>query len=93
MLFAVTNEYGEFHIARVPTGNATLEITHLGYETSTTDVLVSSAAPLQRDIRIRPSYHHQESVTVRGEPILEGQAIALNRQKTAVNIKSVVASD
>ena len=91
-LAATTDDSGRFRLPRVPPGPQTIEASYLGYRTATQMIEVAGATEAP-DFLLTLATAVSEAVTVRAEPLLEGQAKALNQQKTAPNIVNVVASD
>ena len=85
-----TDTSGTYRLLDVPAGTVNLTVTSLGYNASVIDVTVEAENTLLLDIPMIP--FHGEEVRVE-TPLLEGQASALNQQKTAINIKNVVVSD
>lgn len=84
-----TDLAGSFTLVRVPSGSQKLVISYLGFETKTVDINVNGS---NQSLAIQLSSGIQESVTVNA-PLLEGQAKALNQQKEALNIQSIVSAD
>ncbi len=87
-----TDRSGGFWIGRVPSGQQKLRVTFLGYQEAVSDVQVGAGEQVDLEIGLVPEFRTTVTVTAE-EPILEGQAQALNQQKTAENIQSVVAAD
>lgn len=87
-----TDVDGRFSLVGVPAGAQTLAVDFLGYEPVEATVDVDADGVVAVEVTLdQPAF--SDSVTVRATPILEGQAKALNRQKTAVNIQNIVSSD
>ncbi|MAT39509.1 MAG: hypothetical protein CL946_07880 [Ectothiorhodospiraceae bacterium] len=82
---------GEYRFAQLPSGKHTLVVSYLGFETKETEVEVDPGARMRVDIELKDSFYELDGITVQG--YREGQARALNQQKTADNIMNVVASD
>ena len=91
-LKTVTSGDGGFRLVDVPSGEQTLEVSYLGYESATVTVTTIAGAVVTMIVTLEPM-SFTETVTVLAEPYLEGQAKALNMQKNALNIVNVVASD
>ena len=95
---AVTGVDGTYRLA-VATGSQVLVISYLGYGTREVTVTVEEGQVRRADATLEPTIPRggntvfAETVEVRSEPILRGQAKALNQQKSAVNIKNIIASD
>jgi TonB-dependent receptor len=90
-LSTTTDREGRFELLNVPVGTRTITISYLGFETVNQQVLVEhdKAAQVDVDMEVRL----KTTVTVYGEPLLMGQAKALNEQLNAANIKNVVSAD
>ncbi|MCG8458779.1 MAG: TonB-dependent receptor [Holophagales bacterium] len=83
---------GRFRLGGVPTGPHTLNVEFLGFEAVQASVDVRSGRVTTLDVILdQPTF--TEAVTVRATPILQGQAKALNQQKTAINIQNIVSAD
>ncbi|MEQ8525336.1 TonB-dependent receptor [Gracilimonas sp.] len=86
-----TNADGKYTLNSVPAGNQTLRISYLGFETLEEEVSVEAGQNLTLNIELTDNFIEMDGITVQG--IRQGQARALNQQRTAANIKNVVASD
>jgi TonB-dependent receptor len=86
-----TDDSGRFALLGVPAGKLKLTVSYLGMEPQTQEVTVAAGTTTPIDFELSPSL--KTSVTVVGEPLLEGQAKALNDQKNAINLVNLVASD
>ena len=80
---------GAYRLAPVPTGEHTLVFTYLGLLAANSTVTVAAGEAVSQDM----SLAYGGEIEVRGSPLLAGQAKALNRQKNAINITNIVASD
>jgi TonB-dependent receptor len=89
---AATDKGGRFVLSGIPAGDRQLVVTYVGHAEERTTVKVTAAEALPVEISMgRTAF--SESVQVTGEPIAEGQAQALNEQRAAPNIISVVSAD
>lgn len=88
-----TDLQGRFRIALAPAGAQTLEVEYLGYDGQTAAVEVQAGQTLTQDFILMPGQKFFGTVTVKGEPLLSGQAKALNQQKNAPSIVSIVAQE
>jgi len=88
-----TDRQGNFRLSGVPLGNHTLVVTYLGRLEGKQTVTVTAAPGAPVEIKLEQAANFTETVTVTGASIQEGQARALNQQKTALNITNVVAAD
>ena len=86
-----TNADGKYSLNSVPAGEQTLQISYLGFETLEEEISVEAGQNLTLNIELTDNFIEMEGITVQG--IRQGQARALNQQKTAANIKNVVAAD
>lgn len=86
----VTDLQGEFFL-RVKTGTVILEVSYIGFKSSeyTVDVTVNAVSAVE--ISLTSDITELENVVITG--VLQGQQRALNQQKTADNIKSIVSAD
>lgn len=88
-LAAVTDKNGSYRIAPVPAGDYTLTFSYLGLQSATAEVTVVAGEDADLDMTLA----YGGEIEVRGSPLLEGQAKALNAQKNSVNISNIVSSD
>jgi len=91
-LGAASDLQGKYIMSRVPVGQQTVEVSYLGYETATVTVTVTAGQVLVQDFSLVQTSLVTENVVVWGARA-KGQALALNQQKNAPNIKNIVASD
>lgn len=89
---ATVSSDGNFTLKGIPAGAVVLTTDYLGLESTETNVDVVDGEVRRVEIALENALF-AESVTVSGDWQLQGQARALNPQKNAVNIKSIVASD
>ncbi|MBL9190263.1 MAG: TonB-dependent receptor [Opitutaceae bacterium] len=100
----ITDESGSFRFAGVPAGEARLAVTYLGMTPQGATVSVSAGGVAQRDFELalargaRGSPAPGEAVRLDAFTVVEdrqmsAQAIAMNEQRNAPNIKNVVAID
>jgi TonB-dependent receptor len=89
---AASDRRGEFRISKLPFGSHTLVVKYIGYEDFSQKFNVSSNEPVVIvNAAMKISALEMEAIVVQG--LLEGQMKALNQQRTADNIKSVVARE
>lgn len=88
-LEAVTGLDGAYRLANVPAGEHTLIFDYLGLQSGSATVTVVAGEAVNQDMTLL----YAGEIEVRGSPLLEGQAKALNRQKNTINISNIVASD
>jgi TonB-dependent receptor len=89
-----TDLKGEFVLSFAKTGSNTLEFSYLGYEDKIETVTVGNgaAAPYVR-VQMKPAGNKSLKEVVVVGTQREGQAKALNQQRTADNIKNIVSAD
>jgi len=80
---------GSYRLAPVPVGEHTLVFKYLGLQAANAAVTVTAGEAVSQDMTLA----YGGEIEVRGSPLLAGQAKALNRQKNAINITNIVASD
>ncbi len=91
-LGSATGRNGQYRIEHVPFGTFTLKVSYIGYNDYSEEVTVSSANPtVKHDVPLKVSFVELEAVEVQGQR--EGQMRALSQQKSAANIKNVVAAE
>lgn len=88
-----TNAQGEFTLQSVPAGTYDLQIEYLGYHAVTQPVTVVVGQRTTVTVVLVPTLVVSEAVTVSETPIRDGQARALNQQRSADNIGNVVSAD
>jgi len=88
-----SNTQGEFTLSQVPVGTHQLEVAYLGFHTITPSVTVAAGQRAAVSVLMVSTLVVSESVTVAGSSIRDGQARALNQQRTADNIGNVLSSD
>lgn len=86
----VTDRDGGYSLF-VTEGEHTVTFSYLGYETVTHEVTVSAGSTTALNVDFGETAVQMAEVVVTGQAV--GQARALNQQKTAPNLKNVVASD
>ncbi|NJO01826.1 MAG: TonB-dependent receptor [Bacteroidia bacterium] len=87
---ASTNLAGEFSL-RMNTGNNRLLVSYLGYEDQEMPVTVEEGQTVSLDIQMKAAANQLADIIITGQ--IQGQAKALNQQRTADNIKNIVAAD
>jgi len=88
-----TNPQGEFTLSQVPVGTHVIEVEYLGYRIETQSVPVTAGQRASLTFALVPATAFEDEVTVVASPIRDGQARALNQQRTADNIGNVVSAD
>lgn len=98
-LQTLTNEDGEFRLAPVPVGSANLVVRFTGFNPATATVQVGPGQPLRRnfELSLTDADGGTDAETIKlGAFTVEGrrlsaEAVAVHEQRTAPNIKNVVA--
>ena len=90
-LRGVTDVQGEFTITNVPAGTHQVEVAYLGFRPVVQSVTVTAGQRARMTVALQPSISVEE--TVRATAIRDGQARALNQQRTADNVGNVVSAD
>ncbi|MDO1450774.1 TonB-dependent receptor [Rhodocytophaga aerolata] len=85
-----TDLSGQFSFV-APLGEVTLEISYLGYRSKSMPFTVQPGTSNVLTIPLTSASFEIEGITVMG--LLQGQSKALNQQKTADNIKNIVAAE
>ena len=86
-----TNLKGEFILKNIATGEQNLIITYLGYVSKSVTITVAANEISIANVTLENNFLELEGITIQG--LRQGQASALNQQKTSDNIKNIVASD
>src|SRR5262245_52123313 len=97
----LTDESGNYRISGVPSGAARLSVSYLGFERGSAAVNVPAGGSVQRDVELALAGAARTSgdtiklseFTVVADREMSAQAIAMNEQRYAPNIKNVVAID
>lgn len=87
-----TDRTGAFRLASIPPGAYQLLVLYLGHNDERAEVTVVGGQTVSVEVKLAPG-SFSETVQVHAEPIGEGQASALNQQRTAPNITNVISSD
>lgn len=91
MLKTATGDSGRYTLLGVPAGKAKLTVSYLGLDPQSQEVTVTGGVTMSLDFSLSPSL--KTTVTVQGEPILEGQSKALNDQMNSLTLVNLVAAD
>ena len=86
-----TDEEGVFRISRVPTGVRRLEVSYGGLNSQTAELSVAEAAPARRDFFLE-NVLRLEAFTVEATQLSQ-DGVAMQEQRTAPNIKTVIAAN
>jgi TonB-dependent receptor len=94
----ITDAAGEYRFTGVPVGPAQLNVTYLGMASQKASLNVTAAGAVRREFELVLDRGKDEAVkldafTVIADREMSAQAISMNEQRTAPNIKNVVAMD
>lgn len=100
-LVAFTDETGRYSLAGVPTGSVVVEVVYTGLDPKQSPVDIRSAQPATLNLGLTnvarygadPGVVKLDSFVVATSREMEGQALAINEQRFAANLKNVVSSD
>lgn len=99
----LTDEEGRFALRDLPAGNVQVTVSYLGFQADSRSIAVGPAGAASRDFRL--AREGSAKVRMEGETIvldkfevvaeqtMSAQALAMNEQRHAANIKNVVAFD
>jgi iron complex outermembrane receptor protein len=98
---ALTDESGGYRLTGLPAGATRLSISYLGFDRQSATVNVPATGVVQRDVEMSPTGAARATgdtvklteFTVVADREMSAQAIAMNEQRYAPNIKNVVAID
>jgi len=82
---------GIYSIENIPPGTYNLTVSYIGYEEFSTEVRVTAGRTEALDVALQISQVEMEEVVVTG--LRQGQRKALSQQRTAANIKNIVADE
>ncbi len=85
-----TDVNGFYTMVKVEAGKHTITVSYIGFETQTADIEVVESTTTEQNFRLKPGILLEE---VEIGYNLQGQAKALNQQRSAVNVTNIVASD
>jgi len=86
-----TDREGQFTISRVPPGAYTLEISYLGVESRTQEVIVRGGEVARADAELQSQIFRLDEMRIIGQ--IEGQAHAINLQRSSDNLRTIVSQD
>ena len=90
-IVALTDNEGYFRLAGIPAGTQTVQVNYLGLEPGKFSVTVAAGQTVTRALELKSGVHVLGEFVVSSDR--EGQAAALNQQRNADHMKSVVAAD
>ncbi len=99
-IVAFTDQTGSYRLAGVPGGSAVLEVFYTGLDARQVPVTVTPGQVVELDVSLTSAARYGDDGTVQLDSFVvstsretDGEAIAVNEQRFAANIKTVVAAD
>jgi len=96
-LTAITNDFGEYRIGGVGAGSVTVRVSYAGLDGQSATVAVAAGQTVERNFELARGGPGEvvklDAFNVASQRETNATAIALNEQRYAENIKSVVAAD
>lgn len=100
----LTDDEGRFQFANVPAGSITLEVSYLGFDSQTATVIVEAGKTATREFQLTREGAAKsgakgedvvmlEKFSVVADQAMTAQALAMNEQRHAANIKNIVAME
>lgn len=91
-LESITNEFGEYRLAHVPSGTASVRAAYVGLDVVTQSVTVGPGQRVRQDFSVGDVVQ-LDSFIVTSSRETNAANIAINEQRFAANVKNVVAAD
>ena len=88
---AVSGSDGRFRLTNVPAGPRTLVVSYTGLDTSKTAVAVAAGSSVQSTVYLTSEVYKMDAFSV--STVREGQAMSINDQRMAANVKNVISTD
>ncbi len=95
-----TDQTGSYRLAAVPAGAIVLEVFFTGLDAQEIPLTVTSGGSVERDVALTSAARYGQDGTVKLDSFVvatsretDGEAIAINEQRFAPNIKTVIAAD
>lgn len=99
-LVGFTDQSGTYRLSRLPAGRVVLDVFHTGLDAQSAALELAPGQTATRDFELTSAARYGEggvvkldSFTVTTSREIDGQAIAINEQRFAANMKSVVSTD
>ena len=90
-LSAVSDRTGRYRMVNLPAGTHSVVAVALGYEPETSTITIQGGGAIVQAFSLNPTPLEVEGIQVSGQR--RGQALAMQQQRTADNIKTVVSSE
>lgn len=87
----VSGADGRFRLTNVPAGARTLVVSYTGLDTTKSEVTVPAGSSVQSTVYLTSEVYKMEAFSV--STVREGQAMSINDQRMADNVKNVVSTD
>jgi TonB-dependent receptor len=88
---AVSNEQGTFRMPGVPAGKYTLTVSYIGFDSQTSDVVLSAGQVLNLALELKVASNSEEVLVTAERP--HGEAEAINETRTADNLLQVLPAE
>jgi len=99
-LVAFTNQTGTYRLPHVPSGSVVLEVFYTGLDAQSVSVSAAQGQTVTKDFDMTSAARYGDGVVVKLDAFTvgtsretDGNAIAINEQRFAGNLKNVVAAD
>ena len=102
-LQTITDNFGDYKIENVPVGPHTVRVTYTGKDPQTASVVVSAGNPATQDFKLGDEQSGAklqpdgsvmlDQFVVAADRYKNAREIAINEERTAVNIKNVISAD
>lgn len=86
-----TNREGMFSFSRLQPGDHTIQVSYLGIETQQVEALVRPSETTALQVALRSATFRLDEMVITGQ--IEGQAHAINLQRSSDNLKTIVSQD
>jgi outer membrane receptor protein involved in Fe transport len=86
-----TERDGRYRLVRVEPGSQTVTFRYIGFQPATRTIAVKAGGEVTQDVQLKEAVAKLSGVIVTGQ--VAGQAAALNQQRTASNIASVIDNE
>ena len=95
-----TDPFGEYRLVNLPPGPATLQVFYTDLDLHEAELTVPASGSLEHNVELTSKARYGADVMVKLDPFIiaadketDAQAIAINEQRFAPNIKNVMATD
>ena len=88
---AVVERDGSFELRGLPSGPTAITVSYVGYAPRSEILTIAAGTAARRDVALAPEIVRLQEFRVEGAR--EGQARAINEQRSATNLRNIVAAD